>query len=67
MTDEEPWTVHIAGPVIGPVQSCGTCGATLVDNTPWYEGRVAVMDGDEGGPGGGRQAAGSRSWAGAQR
>lgn len=45
--DDEPWTVHTAAPPVGPVQTCAACGHTLQDNTPWYEGRVAVPEGQE--------------------
>lgn len=45
------WIVHVAAPPVGMTQSCAACGYTLIDNTAWAEGRVAVVEGDESGPG----------------
>jgi hypothetical protein len=42
-----PWTVHIAGTPVGPIQACVACGFILEDATPWLEGRVAVPDGQD--------------------
>lgn len=52
-----PFLVHVAGaPTVraatantaaSALQTCVPCGATLLDNTAWLEGNVAVMDGDE--------------------
>ena len=47
-----PFVVHTAAAPDGPIQRCGTCGVTLLDNTAWFEGRVAVPDGQpDDGPG----------------
>ncbi len=47
-----PFTVHIAGKPHDHVQHCVPCGAVLIDNTAWAEGRVAVPVGQENtGPG----------------
>jgi hypothetical protein len=45
-----PFVVHVAAPPVGMMQSCAACGFVLTDNAAWAEGRVAVMDGDDGGP-----------------
>jgi hypothetical protein len=45
------WIIHVAGPPVGAAQTCVACGYILMDNTPWIEGRVAVMEGDDSGPG----------------
>lgn len=35
--------VHVAGEPAGDhIQRCVACGAVLIDNRPWWEGRVAV-------------------------
>lgn len=48
-----PFLVHVAGnPQDDHLQHCVACGAPLMDNRPWYEGRVAVPVGQEtDGPG----------------
>lgn len=45
-----PFVVHTAAAPAGNTQHCASCGWTLQDNTPWAEGRVAVMAGDDRGP-----------------
>jgi hypothetical protein len=52
MTALAPFVVHTAAPPVGAVQSCAACGWGIVDNTPWFEGQVAVPEGDaDRGPG----------------
>lgn len=48
-----PFIVHVAGnPQTDHLQHCVACGVLLLDNRPWYEGRVAVPVGQENdGPG----------------
>ena len=45
-TGLEPFTVHVAAPSIGWIQTCAACGFTLLDNTAWGEGRVQMPVGD---------------------
>lgn len=44
---EVVFLVHVAGePGPDHMQRCVPCGAVLLDNRPWWEGRVAVPDGN---------------------
>lgn len=44
---DDPWIVHTAGPPVGAIQACAACGHVLQDNAAWFEGRVAVLEGQE--------------------
>ena len=46
-----PVLVHVAG-VPGPdhLQRCVPCGTVLTDNRGWWDGTIAVVEGDDSGP-----------------